>query len=40
MGEKRNTYRLLVGRAERRKPLRRPRHRWVDNIRMDLGEVG
>jgi hypothetical protein len=35
MGEKRNTYRLLVG----KRPLGRPRHRWVDNIRMDLGEV-
>jgi hypothetical protein len=35
MGEKRNAYRLLVG-----KPLGRPRCRWVDNIRMDLGEVG
>jgi hypothetical protein len=40
MGEKRNTYRLLVGKPEGRRPLGRPRHRWVDNIRMDLGEVG
>jgi hypothetical protein len=39
MGEKRNTYRLLVGKPERRRPLGRPRRRWVDNIRMDLGEV-
>jgi hypothetical protein len=39
MGEKRNTYRLLVGKPEGKRPLRRPRHRWVDNIRMDLGEV-
>jgi hypothetical protein len=34
MGEKRNTYRLLVG----KRPLGRPRHRWVDNIRMDGGD--
>jgi hypothetical protein len=40
MGEKRNAYRLLVGKPEERRPLRRPRRRWVDNIRMDLGEVG
>jgi hypothetical protein len=39
MGEKRNAYRLLVGNPERKRPLGRPRHRWVDNIRMDLGEV-
>jgi hypothetical protein len=39
MGEKRNAYRLLVGEPERRRPLRRPRRRWVDNIRMDLVEV-
>jgi hypothetical protein len=35
-GEKRNTYRLFVG----KRPLGRPRRRWVDNIRMDLGEMG
>jgi hypothetical protein len=40
MGEKRNAYRLLVGKPEGRRPLRRPRRRWVDNIRMDLGELG
>jgi hypothetical protein len=40
MGEKRNAYRLLVGKAERKRPLGRPRHRWVDNIRMDLLETG
>jgi hypothetical protein len=40
MGEKRNAYRLLVGKQEGKKPLGRPRRRWVDNIRMDLGEVG
>jgi hypothetical protein len=39
-GEKRNTYRLLVGKPEGKRPLGRPRRRWVDNIRMDLGEVG
>jgi hypothetical protein len=40
MGEKRNEYRLLVGKPEGKRPLGRPRCRWVDNIRMDLGEVG
>jgi hypothetical protein len=41
MGEKRNTtYRLLVGKPEVKRPLGRPRHRWVDNIRMDLEEAG
>jgi hypothetical protein len=40
MGEKRNAYRLLVGKPEEQKPLERPRSRWVDNIRMDLVEVG
>jgi hypothetical protein len=40
MGEKRNAYRLLVEKPERKRPLGRPRRRWVDNIRMDLGEVG
>jgi hypothetical protein len=39
-GEKMNTYRLLVGKPEGKRPLGRPRRRWVDNIRMDLGEVG
>jgi hypothetical protein len=39
MGEKRNAYRLLVGKPERRRPLERPRRRWVDNIRMGLVEV-
>jgi hypothetical protein len=36
IGEKRNEYRLLVGKAEGKRPLGRPRHRWVDNIKMDL----
>jgi hypothetical protein len=40
MGEKKNAYRLLVGKPEGKGPLRRPRLRWVDNIRMDLGVVG
>jgi hypothetical protein len=40
MGEKRNMYRLLVGKPEGKRPLGRPRCRWVDNIRMDLGEEG
>jgi hypothetical protein len=40
MGEKRKEYRLLVGKPEGKRPLVRPRRRWVDNIRMDLGEVG
>jgi hypothetical protein len=40
MGEKRNAYRLLVGKPMGKSPLGRPRRRWVDNIRMDLGEVG
>jgi hypothetical protein len=40
MGEKRNASRLLVGKPERKRPLGRPRRRWVDNIRMNLGEVG
>jgi hypothetical protein len=38
--EKRNAYRLLVGKPEGKRPLGRPRLRWVDNIKMDLGEVG
>jgi hypothetical protein len=38
--ERRNVYRLLVGKPEGRRPLGRPRRRWVDNIRMDLVEVG
>jgi hypothetical protein len=40
MGEKRNAYRLLVGKPEGKSPLGRPRLRWLDNIMMDLGEVG
>jgi hypothetical protein len=37
--DKRNAYRLLVGKAEGKRPLGIPRRRWVDNIRMDLREV-
>ena len=40
MGEERGVYRILVGKPEGRRPLGRPRRRWVDNIRMDLQEVG
>jgi hypothetical protein len=39
-GGKRNAYRLLLGKPEGKRPLGRPRRMWVDNIRMDLGEVG
>jgi hypothetical protein len=39
-GEKRNAFKLLVGEQEGKRPLGRSRRRWVDNIRMDLGEVG
>jgi hypothetical protein len=39
-GEKRNAYRLLAGKPEGKRPLGRPRCRWVDNIRMHLGKVG
>jgi hypothetical protein len=39
MGEKRNAYSILAGKPEGKRPLGRLRRRWVDNIRMDLGEV-
>ena len=39
MGEENGVYRVLVGKLEGRRPLGRPRRRWVDNIRMDLQEV-
>ena len=40
MVEERGVCRVLVGKLEGKRQLRRPRHRWVDNIRMDLQEVG
>ena len=40
MSEERGVYRVLVGKPEVRRPLGRPRRRWVDNIRMNLQEVG
>jgi hypothetical protein len=39
-GEKRNAYRILVGKPEGKRPFGRPRRRWVDNIKMDLREIG
>jgi hypothetical protein len=39
-GEKRNAYRILVGKPEDKRPLGKPRHSWVDNIKMDLREIG
>jgi hypothetical protein len=40
MGEKRNVYRLFVGKPEGKRPLGRPRRRWIDNIKMDILERG
>ena len=40
VGEERGVYRVLVGKLEGKRPLGRPRRRWVDNIRMDLRDVG
>jgi hypothetical protein len=40
MVERRNACRILMGKPEGRRPLRRPRRRWVDNIKMDLIETG
>ena len=40
MGEERGLYRVLVGKLEGKRPLGRPRRRWVDNIRVDLQEMG
>jgi hypothetical protein len=39
MGETRNAYRILVGKPEGKRPLERPRRKWVDNIKMDLREI-
>jgi hypothetical protein len=40
MGETRNAYRILVGKPEGKRPLGRPRRRWVDTIKMDLRDIG
>jgi hypothetical protein len=40
IGEKRNAYRILVGKPEGKRPLERPRRRWVDNIKKDLRDIG
>jgi len=40
MGERRGAYRVFVGKPEGKRPLGRPRHRWEDNIKMNLQEVG
>jgi hypothetical protein len=40
MGEKRNAYRILMGNPDGKRPLGRPRRRWVNNIKMDLREIG
>jgi hypothetical protein len=39
-GEKRNAYRILVGKPKGKRRLGRPRRRWVDNIKMDLRDIG
>jgi hypothetical protein len=40
VGEKRNAYRIMVGKQEVKRPLGRPRNRWVDNIKIDVRETG
>jgi hypothetical protein len=40
MGEERNVYKILMGQLEGKRPLRNPRRRWEDGIRMDLREIG
>jgi hypothetical protein len=39
-GKKMNAFMILVGKPEGKRPLQRPRHRWVDNIKMNLREIG
>jgi hypothetical protein len=39
MAEKRNAFRILVGKPEGKRPLERPRRRWMDNIKMDFREI-
>jgi hypothetical protein len=39
MGEKMNAYNIMVGKQERKRPLGRPRRKWVDNVKMDLKEI-
>jgi hypothetical protein len=40
IGQKRNAFRILMGKPEGKRPLGKPRHRWVDNIKMELTEIG
>jgi hypothetical protein len=40
MGEKRNAYKILVGNPERKRPLGRPRRRWMNNVKMNHREIG
>jgi hypothetical protein len=40
MGAKRNAYGILVGKPEGKRPLGRPRRKWVDNVKMDLRDIG